>query len=90
MMSSSTCPIFGSGCRFLYGKVHRMKWEYLGAQHHVHKEVDGELMDEEMQARGKDGWELVSASERAVSSPDNQQEAQLFTLFFKRPPQKSN
>jgi hypothetical protein len=50
-----------------------MKWEYLRAQYLVHREVDGELMDEEMQAL-----------EKAVAYPDNRQEAQHFTLFFKR------
>jgi len=62
-----------------------MKWEYLRAQYLIYREVDEQLMDEFLQVRGKEGWELVSALEKTVTAPDKLREAQQFTLFFKRP-----
>lgn len=62
-----------------------MKWEYLRAQYEVYREVDEQLMDEFLQVRGNEGWELVSVLEKTMTAPDHLRNAQQFTLFFKRP-----
>ena len=61
-----------------------MKWEYLKAQYLIYREVDEQLMNEELQIRGKESWELVSVLEKTVTAPDKLREGQQFTLFFKR------